>query len=98
MGICVWSPRLDEHGNSVRGIEFCRKLAGPGDGEAGGEIEPAGAGGAVVISAVAGMAGVGKTALAVHWAHKVAGRFPDGQLYVNLRGYDAEGAPVTPRR
>ena len=26
MGICVWSPRLDEHGNSVRGIEFCRKL------------------------------------------------------------------------
>src|SRR3974390_2745752 len=27
MGICVWSPRLDEHGNSVRGIEFCRKLA-----------------------------------------------------------------------
>ncbi len=58
-------------------------------GQAGGE------GGAVVISAVAGMAGVGKTALAVHWARKVAGRFPDGQLYVNLRGYDAEGAAVT---
>ena len=52
-------------------------------------------GGAVVISAVAGMAGVGKTALAVHWARKVAGRFPDGQLYVNLRGYDTEGAAVT---
>ena len=49
----------------------------------------------MVISAVAGMAGVGKTALAVHWARKVAGRFPDGQLYVNLRGYDAEGAAVT---
>ena len=44
---------------------------------------------------VAGMAGVGKTALAVHWARKIAGRFPDGQLYVNLRGYDGEGAPVT---
>jgi DNA-binding SARP family transcriptional activator/tetratricopeptide (TPR) repeat protein len=58
-------------------------------GQAGGE------GGAVVISAVAGMAGVGKTALAVHWARKVAGRFPDGQLYVNLRGYDQEGAAVT---
>src|SRR5215472_12048765 len=58
-------------------------------GQAGGE------GGAVVISAVAGMAGVGKTALAVHWARRVAGRFPEGQLYVNLRGYDAEGA-VTP--
>jgi DNA-binding SARP family transcriptional activator len=54
-----------------------------------------GPGGAVVISAVAGMAGVGKTALAVHWARKVAGRFPDGQLYVNLRGYDTEGAAIT---
>ena len=41
------------------------------------------------------MAGVGKTALAVHWARKVAGRFPDGQLYVNLRGY-GPGAAVTP--
>jgi DNA-binding SARP family transcriptional activator/tetratricopeptide (TPR) repeat protein len=65
--------------------------AGLGGGGDGAE-EPAGA---VVISAVAGMAGVGKTALAVHWARQVAGRFPDGQLYVNLRGYDAEGAPVT---
>ena len=64
-------------------------------GQAGGEDGPDGPGGAVVISAVAGMAGVGKTALAVHWARKVANRFPDGQLYVNLRGYDTEGAAVT---
>jgi tetratricopeptide (TPR) repeat protein len=42
----------------------------------------------MVISALAGTAGVGKTALAMRWAYQVSGRFPDGQLYVNLRGYD----------
>src|SRR5262249_29212741 len=54
------------------------------------------AGGTTVISAIGGAAGVGKTALAVHWAHQVAEHFPDGQLYVNLRGFDPGGTPMTP--
>jgi DNA-binding SARP family transcriptional activator/tetratricopeptide (TPR) repeat protein len=52
--------------------------------------------GTVVISAIRGMAGVGKTTLALRWAHQVASRFPDGQLYVNLRGFGPGGPPVDP--
>jgi tetratricopeptide (TPR) repeat protein/transcriptional regulator with XRE-family HTH domain len=48
------------------------------------------------LTAITGMAGVGKSALAVHWAHMVADQFPDGQLYVNLRGFDPSGQPVEP--
>jgi tetratricopeptide (TPR) repeat protein len=51
--------------------------------------------GTVVISAVDGAAGIGKTTLAVWWAHRVQSQFPDGTLYVNLRGYGA-GAPASP--
>jgi tetratricopeptide (TPR) repeat protein len=48
----------------------------------------------VCVHIVAGTAGAGKTSLVLHWAHQVKDRFPDGQLFVNLRGYDP-GQPVT---
>jgi len=51
---------------------------------------------AIVISAICGAAGIGKTTLAVHWAHRVAKQFDDGQLYVNLRGFDPGGTAVDP--
>jgi tetratricopeptide (TPR) repeat protein len=52
-------------------------------------------GGTVVISAVDGTAGVGKTTLAVQWAHRVQHLFPDGTLFANLRGY-GPGEPASP--
>ncbi|MGW9214290.1 ATP-binding protein [Embleya sp. NPDC055664] len=50
--------------------------------------------GGVSVHVVAGTAGAGKTSLVLHWAHGVKDRFPDGQLFVNLRGYDPQ-EPVT---
>jgi tetratricopeptide (TPR) repeat protein/transcriptional regulator with XRE-family HTH domain len=65
-------------------LDWLLPAAGPGTGATCGPV---------VISAVSGTAGVGKTALAVRWAHRVQSEFPDGQLYVNLRGFDP-GPPV----
>jgi DNA-binding SARP family transcriptional activator len=48
------------------------------------------------ILTITGTAGVGKTALAVYWAHRVRHRFPDGQLYMNLRGFDPTGVVTSP--
>lgn len=50
----------------------------------------------VGVVAIDGIPGVGKSTLAVHWAHTVAHRFPDGQLFVNLRGHDPSGVPADP--
>jgi DNA-binding SARP family transcriptional activator len=51
---------------------------------------------AVPVSTLSGAAGVGKTALALHWAHQVRHLFPDGQLYVNLHGSGSDAPPLTP--
>ena len=51
---------------------------------------------AVVILAIDGVAGIGKSALAVHFAHRVAAGFPGGQLFVNLRGFDPDQPPLAP--
>jgi DNA-binding SARP family transcriptional activator/tetratricopeptide (TPR) repeat protein len=74
-----------------RGAELGRLGSILPGGAQGGPPDRAG----VIISLITGTAGVGKTALAVHWAHRVAAEFPGGQLYVNLRGFDP-GGPVHP--
>ncbi len=51
---------------------------------------------AVAIEAIDGMAGIGKTTLATHIAHQIAGRYPDGRIFLNLRGHDPHRSPLEP--
>ncbi len=60
------------------------------------ELAAGGGAGATAVAVVVGTAGVGKTALAVHWAKRAAAAFPDGQLYVNLRGFHPGARPMDP--
>jgi hypothetical protein len=62
------------------------ELLGPG-----GELP-----GTVVTCAIAGLAGIGKTAFAIHWAHRVAKRFQHGQLYIDLRGFGPSDPAAAP--
>ncbi|MFC0625994.1 AfsR/SARP family transcriptional regulator [Kribbella deserti] len=59
-------------------------------------VRPSGSVGVTPVVAITGMAGVGKSTLALSWAHRVAPEFPDGQLYVDLRGFSVVDDPMSP--
>jgi DNA-binding XRE family transcriptional regulator len=93
-GALPWQPLAqlpadlaDFTGRSDQVGQLTSLLAAAGDGE-----PPA----AVAVSAVAGAGGIGKAALAVHIAHRTAAQFPDGQIYLNLRGSSVSYASVRP--
>jgi Bacterial transcriptional activator domain/NB-ARC domain len=89
--ICARQLPADTRIFAGRGVEL-EHLVALAHGEGRDRADP----GTVVFSAINGMGGVGKTALAVRAAHRLAERYPDGQLFIDLHGYSAELNPVDP--
>ena len=85
-------------GFTGRAAELARldALLPPGDGAGTTSTTSPAAPVAVAVTVISGTPGVGKTALAVHWAHRITHRFPDGQLHADLRGYGPAGTAVSP--
>jgi DNA-binding SARP family transcriptional activator/tetratricopeptide (TPR) repeat protein len=80
-------------GFTGRAAELARLDALLPPGDRAGTASPAAP---VAVTVISGTPGVGKTALAVHWAHRIAHRFPGGQLHADLRGYGPTGTAVSP--
>ena len=80
-------------GFTGRAAELARLDALLPPGDRAGATSPAAP---VAVTVISGTPGVGKTALAVHWAHRITHRFPDGQLHADLRGYGPAGTAVSP--
>jgi DNA-binding SARP family transcriptional activator/tetratricopeptide (TPR) repeat protein len=81
-------PDLPEFCGRLDAVASLNALLAAAQGRAGPTAPP--------VAAITGTPGVGKTALAIHWAHTVTDQFPDGQLYVNLGGFDSDGAALMP--
>jgi DNA-binding SARP family transcriptional activator/tetratricopeptide (TPR) repeat protein len=78
----------------VRPVQLPRRVAGFVSRGDLAEVMESRPGGTILV--LSGMGGIGKTSLAVDWAHRLAPGFPDGQLYLNLRGFDPSGRVVSP--
>jgi len=104
--ILIRDPALDPSPPGISGVPLPRQLPAPpavftGRLQELAELDrvmlaPGDTRSAVAISAVGGFGGIGKTSLALAWSHRNLDRFPDGQLYANLRGFDDGAEPVAP--